>query len=215
MAEDTIRVGIIGAGANTRTKHIPGLKAQDDVEIYGVVNRTRASSEKAAADFDIPNVYEDWQDLLEDDEIDAICIGTWPYMHHPCTVGALEEGKHVLVEARMAMNSDEAREMLAESRDNPHLTAQIVPAPHTLAVDETVIDMISEGFIGDVVNVRAHLAMGSDFPNPETPLHWRHDRDLSGNNIMGMGIFYEALMRWLGPASSVQALGQTVVKAPP
>ena len=199
MAEDTIRVGIIGAGANTRTRHIPGLKAQEGVEIYGVVNRTRASSEKAAADLDIPNVYEDWQELLEDEEIDAVCIGTWPYMHHPCTIGALEVGKHVLVEARMAMNSDEAREMLAASRDNPHLTTQIVPAPHTLVVDETIIDMISEGYIGDVVNVRAHLAMGSDFPDPDTPLHWRHDRDLSGNNIMGMGIFYEALMRWLGP----------------
>lgn len=212
MAEETIRVGVIGAGANTRTKHIPGLKAQEGVEIYGVVNRTRASSEKAAADFGIPNVYDDWQELLEDEEIDAVCIGTWPYMHHPCTLGALEVGKHVLVEARMAMNSDEAREMLAASRDNPHLTTQIVPAPHTLAVDQTMIDMISEGYIGDVVNVRAHLAMGSDFPDPDTPLHWRHDRDLSGNNIMGMGIFYEALMRWLGPASSVQALGQTVVK---
>ena len=78
MAEDTIRVGIIGAGANTRSKHIPGLMAQDEVEVYGVVNRTRASSEKAAGDFGIANVYDDWQDLLDDDEIDAVCIGTCP-----------------------------------------------------------------------------------------------------------------------------------------
>ena len=210
--EDTIRVGVIGAGANTRTRHIPGLKAQKGVEVAGVVNRTLESSRRAAEDFGITNVYGDWLELVEDDDLDAVCIGTWPYMHHPCTVAALENGKHVLVEARMAMNADEASDMLAVSRANPHLVTQVVPAPHTLGVDRTIIDLISEGYVGDVINVRAQIAIGSDFPDYDAPLHWRHDRDLSGNNIMMMGIFYEALMRWVGPASSVQALGQTVVK---
>ena len=184
MAEETIRVGIIGAGANTRTRHIPGLKAQEGVEITAVANRTVASGEKAAADFGIPKVYEDWLDVVEDDEIEAVCIGTWPYMHNPCTIAALENGKHVLVEARMAMNSDEAREMLAVSRANPHLVTQIVPAPHTLSVDQTIIDLIAEGYVGDVVNIRALFATGTDFPNYDSPLHWRHDRTLSGNNII-------------------------------
>ena len=38
MATDTLRIGIIGAGANTRSKHIPGLRMQNSVEIVGVAN---------------------------------------------------------------------------------------------------------------------------------------------------------------------------------
>ncbi len=49
---------------------------------------------------------------------------------------ALEAGKHVLVEARMAMNAREALEMLAASRRSPHLVAQVVPSPFTLAFDQ-------------------------------------------------------------------------------
>lgn len=211
MAE-TIRVGLIGAGANTRSKHIPGLKAQEDVEIIGVANRSRESGQKAADEFGIDRVYDNWLELLDDDDIDAVCIGTWPYMHAAATVGAIDMGKHVLCEARMAMNSIDAHAMLEASRANPHLTCQIVPAPHTLPIDQTIVDLITGGEIGDLINVKLSVAAGSTFPNPDAPLHWRNDRDLSGNNIMTMGIWYEALMRWVGPASTVFANAQTVVK---
>ncbi len=210
---DTITVGLIGAGGNTRLKHIPGLNAQEDVKIKGVVNRSPESSQRVADEFNISEVYQDWLELLEDDEIDAVCIGTWPYMHAPLTIASLENEKHVLVEARMAMNSDEAQDMLDASKGAPHLVAQIVPAPHTLEIDQTMIELISSGYIGDLVNMRLFVGTGTTFPNPDLPLHWRHDRDLSGNNIMTMGIWYEGLMRWVGPAATVQALGKTVVKS--
>lgn len=210
MAE--ISVGLIGAGTNTKKRHIPGLEAQQDIEIVAVANRTRESGEKVATEFEIPKVCDSWLDILDDEDIDAVCIGTWPYMHATMAIAALEAGKHVLVEARMAMNSEEAREMLAISKANPDLVAQVVPAPHTLSVDRSIIDLINTGYIGDLVNLRVAIAANSAFPNREAPIHWRHDRDLSGNNIMTMGIWYEALMRWVGPATSVQALGQVVVK---
>ena len=142
---DEIRVGIVGAGANTRKRHIPGLEEQKDVEIVAVANRTRESGERVAKEFEIPKVYDTWLEVMDDEDIDAVCIGTWPYMHAPMTIAALEAGKHVLVEARMAMNSEEAREMLAASKANPDLVAQIVPAPHTLSVDQTIIDMVTAG----------------------------------------------------------------------
>jgi hypothetical protein len=42
-----------------------------------------------------------WRDIIEDDSIDAVVIGTWPYMHHTLVIEALQAGKHVLTEARM------------------------------------------------------------------------------------------------------------------
>lgn len=55
---DRIRVGIVGAGNNTRNRHIPGLEAQRGVELAGVVNRSHASSEHAVREHGIGRAYE-------------------------------------------------------------------------------------------------------------------------------------------------------------
>ncbi|MFN8440572.1 MAG: Gfo/Idh/MocA family oxidoreductase [Caldilineaceae bacterium] len=211
MSTETIRVGVIGAGANTTSKHIPGLQAQAGVEIVSVCNRSRGSSERVAQQFNIPTVYEHWWELIAAPDTNAIVIGTWPYMHEPITVAALKAGKHVLCEARMSRNVAEARSMLAASVANPHLTAQIVPSPYSLGVDRTIQRLIKEGFLGDLLAIDIR-AGGGPFLNPDTPLHWRQDFDLSGYNIMSMGIWYEALLRWVGEATSVMAMGKSFVK---
>lgn len=212
MKNGSIRVGVIGAGGNTKKFHIPGLQAQPNVEVVAVANRSLASARKVAKAFDIETACSSWEDIIYDDEIDAVCIGTWPYMHAPLTIAALEAGKHVLCEARMAMNAGEAQAMLDVSRANPNQVAQIVPAPLTFGFDNKIAELIADGFIGELISLDARVALGSSFPQADSPVHWRQLREFSGNNIMTMGIFYEGFMRWVGPARSVQALGQTVVK---
>lgn len=212
MSNSTIRVGVVGAGGNTRKHHIPKLQAQKDVQVVRVANRSRPSAAKVAKEFGIPQVADHWQDVVQDPELDAICIGTWPYLHAAVTIAALEAGKHVLCEARMAMNSAEAQAMLECARENPGQVAQIVPAPHTLALDRTIMDLIGDGYVGDIIQVDARINAGAGYPRWDAPLHWRHDRVLSGNNIMSMGIWYEAIMRWAGPAATVHAVGHTVVR---
>ena len=129
MPDGIIRMGLVGAGANTRRRHIPGLREQQGVEIVSVANRSRESGERVAGEFEIPTVYDSWLELIRADDTDAICIGTWPYMHKTLTLAALENEKHVLCEARMAMNAREAREMLDASRQKPHLVTQIGTCP--------------------------------------------------------------------------------------
>jgi len=197
----------VGAGGNTRAKHIPGLRAVNGVEIVGVCNRTAASSEKVAADFQIPKVYRNWRDLVADDAVDAVVIGTWPYMHAPVTLAALAAGKHVLCEARMAMNAREAHAMLAAARRRPDLIAQVVPAPFTLRVDRTVQRLLSEGFVGRPLVLDVY-DIGSFIDNAAA-ISWRQEIDYSGLNVMMLGIWYEAVMRWMGPAAQVLALGRT------
>ena len=91
MTDNTIRVGIVGAGANTRSMHIPKLKAIPGVEIVSVCNRSRASSEQVAQEFGIPNVYDYWWELIAAPDTNAIVIGTWPYMHSRLTQAALAD----------------------------------------------------------------------------------------------------------------------------
>jgi predicted dehydrogenase len=207
VAQDAIQIGIVGAGANTRARHIPNLQAIDGVELVGVANRSMASSEAVAREFGIGRAYDDWRELVSDDGVDAIVIGTWPNMHCPVTLAALEAGKHVLCEARMAMNAAEAHIMDAAARRRPDLVTQLVPAPLTLRVDRKVNELIADGYLGDVLAVDARI--GGGFIDREAPLAWRHDVELSGRNTMFLGVLYECLMRWVGHATKVAAMGRT------
>ena len=210
MSDKTIRVGFVGAGANTRKHHLPKLKAQPGVELVAVANRSKESGDRVAREFGIGRVHDDWQEIVEASDIDAVCIGTWPYMHSVMSIAALERGKHVLCEARMAMNAGEGRRMLEASRKAPHLIAQLVPAPHTLEVDATIQTLLGEGFVGEVLAIELQ-ASGGRFVEPDAPLTWRQDIGLSGHNILNMGIWYEAMMRWLGPAQRVTAMSKVAV----
>ncbi|MBN2211928.1 MAG: Gfo/Idh/MocA family oxidoreductase, partial [Sedimentisphaerales bacterium] len=210
MSEQNIRIGIVGAGTNTRFRHIPGLQALKGVEIVSVCNRSRESSQKVADEYSIAKVYSDWRELVAADDIDAVVIGTWPYLHCSITRAALAADKHILCEARMAMNAREAHEMLAASVAKPHLVAQIVPSPLTLHLDGMIKKMIGEGFLGDVLAVE--LRQGGAFIDKDRAMSWREDKNLSGLNVMMLGIWYEAILRWIGPARSVCALGRTFIK---
>ncbi len=210
MTTQTIRVGFVGAGNNTRHRHIPGFRALPGIELVAVANRTKESGERVAREFGIARVHEDWRDVVRAGDVDAVCIGTWPYMHCAITLAALEHGKHVLCEARMAMDAAEGRRMLEASRRAPRLVAQLVPAPHTLEVDATLEKLLAEGYVGEVLAVELGAGQGR-FVEPEAPLHWRQDAGLSGLNILNMGIWYEAMMRWLGPARRVTAMTKVVV----
>ena len=204
-SEHPIRIGLVGAGENTRQMHIPKFQAIDGVEIVSVANRTRESGERVAKEFGIPKVYDNWAELIDADDTDAICIGTWPYMHCMLTLNALDCNKHVLCEARMAMNVHEARGMLDTARRWPTLVTQLVPAPMTLEVDDVIRELIADGYLGKLTAVEVRHS-GRQFIDTESPLTWRQDADLSGFNTLALGIFYETLMRWVGPATRVMAM---------
>ena len=208
---ETIRIGIVGAGTNTRSKHIPLLQGIEGVEIVSVVNRSRESSERVSRQFGIPKVYDSWEELIKAQDTDAIVIGTWPYLHYPATMMALTAGKHVMCEARMAMNACDASRMRDAARNHPELVTQIVPSPLTLLVDNTVKRLIAEGYTGKILAVEVRDTSGR-FVDYNAPLHWRQDYELSGYNVMSLGIWYEAIMRWIGEATDVTAKGKIFVK---
>ncbi len=191
-----IRIGIIGAGANTRLRHIPGFQAIDGVEVAVVCNRSRESSLRAAKEFHIPRIAGSWEEVASDHELDAVCIGTWPYLHADITIMALEYDKHVLTEARMARNVAESEAMLRASRTKPDRVAQIVPSPFSLNYDATVRDIIRSDQLGEIYEICA-THTGGQLALKETPLSWRQNFHLSGLNMLTLGIFHESVERWI------------------
>ncbi|EIE27170.1 hypothetical protein COCSUDRAFT_64103 [Coccomyxa subellipsoidea C-169] len=207
-----LRIGVIGAGGNTKLHHIPKLQAIPGVEVVAIANRTAESAAKAGEPFGITKATGNWREIIEDATIDAVVIGTWPYLHRTLVLEALRAGKHVLTEARLAMNAAEARELYQESLRHPHLVTQVVPSPITFKYDATIQDIIQKKLLGELVYVEVKGLSGTFAEAEGSPLTWRTDSRYSGLNIGVMGIFYEPLQRWLGDAASVSAKAKTVVK---
>lgn len=202
-ADQDIRIGIVGAGGIVRSRHMPGFREISGVRLDAVVNRSKESSERAAAEFGIPRIHETWSDLIHDPDLDAVLVGTWPYLHAPITIAALAAGKHVLVQARIAMDAVEAREVAAAAARRPDLVTMVVPAPFTFWCDAAVRRLLSAGEIGDLRLVRVFWGGGSGAYQPGPT--WRRERRYSGNNVMALGIVYESIARWFGHATWVQA----------
>jgi len=194
---NAVRIGVIGAGANTRKMHIPGFQKQAGVDVVVVCNRSKESSQKVAEEFGIPRIAGHWCEVVEASDVDAVMIGTWPYLHAEATVAALETGKHVLTEARMARNLPEALTMLEAHRRHSGLVAQIVPAPMSLDVDSTIQEILAAGEIGSLREVCVTHTTGQ-FLDSAKPLTWRQDFELSGYNVLSMGIYHEMVQRWIG-----------------
>ena len=211
MGTEKIRVGIIGAGANTCQNHIPRLQEIDGVEILEVANRSTASAQRVADRFNIPTVRAQWQDVATSKNIDAVVIGTWPYLHCEATCLALESGNHVLCEARMAMDEAEARKMLLTSYEHPECIVQLVPSPFTLRADQTILEFLDQNLLGESLHFQFNFH-SSVLASPDDTLHWRRNKKYSGTNIMVLGIVYESLLRWFGPAISVNAKARFITK---
>ncbi len=204
---NTIRVGFVGLGGICCERHVPGLRRIEGVEIAAVANRTRGSSEAAAREFGIPVVYDSWQELVARDDLDAVFVGTWPYMHCPISLAAFDAGKHVFCQARMAMNLAEAHMMYHVAKAAGRV-AMLCPVPVGLSVDATVARWICEGRLGDVRYVRVQ-SFSDAYADPDAPMNWRKDHRMSGLNTLTLGMFVEVVHRWFGWTRAVQAWSQT------
>jgi len=210
QTQEVVRVGLIGAGANVQDVQIPGFRRLAGVEILAVANRSLASSQRVADQFGIPRAYAHWGELLADEDVDAVLIGTWPYMHRTLTLEALAHRKHVLCQARMANDAAEAREMLDASQRYPDLVCQLVPTSTSYVLDNVLRRLIGEGFLGELLSVEIQR-VGRAFPEHDGELDWRHDIEFSGVNALNLGSTYESLMRWVGRGTRVMAMAKTHV----
>ncbi len=213
MAQKTnqkLRLGIIGAGNIVRDRHLPALKKDADVEIVAVSNSSYESARKFC-DEHIPQAtpMRNWVDLVALPDIDIIWIGTPPYLHSAVTVSALESGKHAFCQARMSMDLAEAEEMLAAAQRYPELITMLCPPPYGMRGDLLVQKLLAEDHIGRPHHIRLQ-SFTSSYLDPELPAHWRQRIELSGLNIMTLGIYVEVLQRWFGLITGVFARGKVL-----
>jgi predicted dehydrogenase len=206
MGEEKLRIGIIGAGGIVRSRHLPALREIAGLEVIAVCNRSHESGAAVAREWSIPEVMTDWRALAARDDLQAVFIGTWPYTHAEMSIAALEAGKHVFCQARIARNLAEARQMLAAAEQHPGQVAMLCPGlPNGSQGDGLIRHLIAKGYLGDLreVQLTSFSAANAD---PEAPLHWRQNFELQGYNTLALGIRIEAVHRWVGLHRKVAAV---------
>jgi predicted dehydrogenase len=209
---DKVRVGILGAGNYTVNRMLPGFMKAPNCEVTTVVNRRRENAEKVAAQFGIPNVANDWRQVIASDSVDAVLVGTAPSLHKEMVLAALEAGKHVLCQTRIATTPEEAIEM-TEASDRAAargVHTMLVPPGPFYRGRAYVEHLVSSGFFGRVTHVFGFNMNGS-MADPTTALSaGRNELELYGPyNAAQLGLTYDVMTPWTGHATKLVAQRST------
>ena len=207
MAPKTVRLGLVGAGGFTRTMHLPNFLKMPGVQVTAVANRTMESGEKIAKEFNIPKVFTDWRQVVKQPDVDAVIVGTWPSLHAPVAVAALEAGKHVFVEVHV-WDLAGARAMHQAAKERPHLKTMMSNIP--VKGDAMMRKLLAEGYVGDVYQVLDYRLNGR-YADPKAPLHWRQSREYSGINFQLIALWFEINRRWFGEHKRLIAQAKTFI----
>ncbi|MBO1512005.1 Gfo/Idh/MocA family protein [Metabacillus bambusae] len=152
-----VKVAIIGCGGIANGKHLPSLSKLKNVELVAFCDVLIERAEKAAAEYgvDNANVYEDYRELLQNEDIEVVHVLTPNDSHAEISIAALDASKHVMCEKPMAKTSAEARQMLeAAKRSGKKLT---IGYNNRFRPDSQHLHKLCErGDLGEVYYAKAH-----------------------------------------------------------
>lgn len=185
-----ISVGVIGTGS--RGCYLARiLRRQEGVIITDVCDVYPPHLEEGKKDADNPQVraHENWERIVEQKDVDAVIVAPPLFLHVPCSVAALQSGKHVFSEKSMGMNVKQLNEVGAVVKANPKLVYSVgYQSRHSESFLEAK-KLIQSGPFGRITQFYLHYDRNSswrkeiDDPKWERVLNWRMYREYCGGII--------------------------------
>ena len=209
--KDMVGIGIIGAGF-ARTTQIPGFKNCEGARGIVIASAHRGHAEEVAREFDISHVADDWRGVIERDDVDLVSIVTPVVAHYEMTMAALNAGKHVLCEKPMAMNADQARQMMERAREK-NVLALIDHELRFLPGRQKAAELIRRGEIGEPWHARCLFRSGQR-ADPNRPWNWWSDVTQGGGALGAIGSHIVDAFRWLLNTEVSEVLGQLSTHVP-
>ena len=195
-----INWGILGAGKIAGAL-VDGIREAGDGRVAAVGSRSIERAGTFAERFEIPAAYGSYEDLLAEDDIDAIYVATRNDLHHQNTLDAIAAGKAVLCEKPFALNFGQSAEMVAAARSAGVFLMEAMWMRFIPAIVE-LRDLVLGGAIGDVRAVaadfgfRANAGAGHRLVEPA----------LGGGALLDLGVYPISLaMLLLGEPDSLGA----------
>jgi predicted dehydrogenase len=206
---------MIGSGQRGQ-QHLETYQQVPGAEIVAVADINEALARRVAADFQIPNVYTDYRELLQRDDIDAVDICLHNNLHRPATVAAMEAGKDVYCEKPMAGSYADAQIMYETAQ---RLGRKLYIQLFTLFKPETRAAkiLIDERYLGELYHARStgFRRRGRPYVDGYGTPTFVQKRHSAGGALYDMGVYHIAGMLYLlGNPTVTRITGKTYQKTP-
>ena len=197
-----IRFGIVGCGAIGPT-HAGAIQQMADAELIAVADLIAQRAQLTGDKFSVPKVYRDQHQLLNDPDVDVVCLCTPSGLHGDGAVAALQAGKHVIVEKPMEISTTACDRMIAAQKQTGNLLSVI--SQHRFdAASVLVKDLISSGKLGKLILATADVKWWRTQKYYDEG-DWRGTWALDGGGaVMNQGIHTMDLLQWF--AGAVQSI---------
>lgn len=205
-----LKIGVIGAGGICQHAHMPGYAHMDNVEIVAICDIQIEKAQKVAEKYNIPQVFENYMDVINLPGLDAIDICTPNYLHSIIAVAALEHGLHVFCEKPDAVNVEEAEKMKAASEKSGKVL-MVMRNNRYMQVSSFLKKYIEDGRMGEIYAARCGWQRRRGIPGKGG---WFTTKAQSGGGpLIDLGVHMIDLTMWLmGNPKPVAVTGCTYNK---
>jgi predicted dehydrogenase len=177
-----LRLGLLST-ANINGAILAGAAATDAVDVVAVGSRDAARARRYADEHGIARAHGSYEDLLADDEVDAVYVSTPNALHVENAIQALEAGKHVLCEKPLARRAADAERAFDAAERAGRVLAEGFMYRHHPQM-RRLGELLAEGALGEVRLVRAAFSFPLDKPGDP-----RWSRELEGGALMDVGCY--------------------------
>lgn len=188
-----IKWGVIGCGGIADRRTLPGMMLADNAELVAVMDSNRQAADRCKEKYGARYAFDNIDDLLKIDEIQAVYIASPVFAHKEQALAAARAKKDILIEKPVGLTSKEAEE-IAEFCDAQGVKLGVGFMMRFHAYHQKMKEIVSSGKIGEIVSARAQLTCWY----PEMENCWRQDIKLSGGGaMMDMGVHCVDLIRYI------------------
>jgi predicted dehydrogenase len=211
-ANDKLNIGVIGTGSRGQgltsiLKDVPEINviACCDVLPFRLEEGLGHADKKAKG-------YEDYRQLLENKNIDAVIISTPFSMHSQMAMDAIDAGKHVYCEKTMSKGIEETKDLVSRVRSS-RVIFQVGHQYHSSRLYKHVVEMIREGYVGEIAAINCQWNRNGnwrrDVPDPkwERQINWRMYKEYSGGLVAELCSHQMDIANWVLEANPVAVSG--------
>jgi predicted dehydrogenase len=191
----TYKVAVIGTGF-AKDVQIPAFQRHPRFNVVAIAARDPMRTRDVAGKFGVERWHTDWREMVAEGGFDLLSVVTPPHLHCEMTLAGLAAGMHVLCEKPMALNAEEAQQMLDRARETG-LTGMIDHEYRYLAARQRFGELIRDGYIGELCRLIVCFHQARHAVHPAHKWDWWSDFKCGGGLLGAVGSHYfDAMQHW-------------------
>lgn len=172
-------------------------------EIYSVGNRTYSKAVDFAQKYNIKKVYKDFHEMFSDPEVDVIYITTPHNTHIEFMKSAIANGKHLLTEKSITLNSDELEQAMVLAKENSVILAEAMTIFH-MPIYRKLREILNSGKLGKVNMITMNFGSYKEYDMSNRFFN----KKLAGGAMLDIGVYAISFVRWFMDSKPDRILSQ-------